>query len=81
MNQKLEATNLNASLESVLAMLGSIQTVLDESPNVLKQAMFWPEEVYPGEQSEDEMTLPVIGLLIHVQGGVWLAMKGVCFLR
>ena len=48
-------------------MLGSIQTVLDESPNILKQAMFWPEEIYPREQSEDEVAFSVVCMLIHVQ--------------
>lgn len=74
MHEELETAHPDASFNSMLACLGRVEVVVQEPLDVLEEAKLGLQEVYPGKQIEDEMALPVICLLEHVQGRVWLAV-------
>ena len=73
MHKKLEPAHANPARRPVLVHLDRIEVVTQESAHVLEYAVLWLEEIYPGEEVQDQIALDIVRLLKHVQLGVRLA--------
>ena len=72
-HKKFKPAHADPTRRAVLVHLDRIEIVTQESAHVLKDAVLWLEEVYPGKEVQDQIALDIVRLLKHVQLGVRLA--------